>query len=106
MTTQSSWLGMLRGMVAGGKTVSTKALSVTRVKPTFLGRVWRRIADLFRRERILMKSDRRLAVLGLKTYLAPHAITGHVGSSQQIQNLPLLAASGLGVRNMKFLETA
>jgi len=43
--------------------------------------------------------------LGLRTYLLPHAITGHVGSFQWIQNLPSLAADGLGVRNMKFLET-
>jgi hypothetical protein len=43
--------------------------------------------------------------LGFETYLLPHAVTGHVGSYEFTQDLGLLAASGVGIRNMKFVET-
>jgi hypothetical protein len=38
--------------------------------------------------------------LGFETYLVPNAVTGHIGSFEFIQNLPLLATTGLNVRNI------
>src|SRR5262249_51221935 len=38
--------------------------------------------------------------LGFETYLVPNAVTGHIGRFEYVQNLPLLAATGLNVRNI------
>jgi len=38
--------------------------------------------------------------LGFESYLVPNAVTGHVGRFEFVQNLPLLAASGLNFRNI------